>query len=129
MALPFFICISLDPLFAERGLLVFDEGHLLETEVVKFRGLSVFKRRWKRYIHDLKIVDYGYDAIEKWIGFLVELETKMLTLTGNKDLIESFSIEREVKYNYHHGKEENLCSSSKDSNKKIISATDLFDRK
>jgi ATP-dependent DNA helicase DinG len=65
LPLPFFICISLGPLFAERGLLVLDEGHLLETEVVKFRGLSVFKRRWKRYIHDLKIVDYGYDAIEK----------------------------------------------------------------
>ena len=35
----------------ERELLVLDEGHLLETEIVKFRGLTISKRRWKRYIH------------------------------------------------------------------------------
>jgi ATP-dependent DNA helicase DinG len=112
----------------ERELLVLDEGHLLETEIVKFRGLSISKRRWKRYIHDLKIVDYGYDDVKRWIDFLVELETKMLTLTGNSDLIVSFSIERELKYNYHYGKEgeeDKKISSSTD--RKITSATDLFD--
>ena len=55
-----------------------DEGHLLETEIVKFRGLSISKRRWKRYIHNLEITDYGYDDIELWIDFLIDLETKML---------------------------------------------------
>jgi ATP-dependent DNA helicase DinG len=110
-----------------------DEGHLLETEIVKFRGLSISKRRWKRYIHDLKIIDYGYDDVKRWIDFLVELETKMLTLTDNSDLIVSFSIERELKYNYHYGKEEGeedkKISSSKDKKKKmmITSASDLFD--
>src|SRR5262249_38318474 len=59
----------------ERELLILDEGHLLETEIVKFRGLALSKRRWKRYIHDLKIIDYGYTNIENWIDFLVELET------------------------------------------------------
>jgi ATP-dependent DNA helicase DinG len=117
----------------ERELLVLDEGHLLETEIVKFRGLSISKRRWKRYIHDLKIIDYGYDDVKRWIDFLVELETKMLTLTGNSDLIVSFSIERELKYNYHYGKGEGedkkISSSSKDEKKKmmITSASDLFD--
>ena len=90
----------------ERELLVLDEGHLLETEIVKYRGLTISKRRWRRYIHDLKMVDYGYDDIERWIDFLIQLETKMLTLTGNSDLIESFSIERKVKYNYNE--EENI---------------------
>jgi ATP-dependent DNA helicase DinG len=101
----------------ERELLVLDEGHLLETEIVKFRGLSISKRRWRRYIHDLKVIDYGYDNIERWIDFLIELETKMLTLTGNTSLIESFSIERNVKYNY----------KGKVGGKKISTATDLFD--
>ena len=101
----------------ERELLVLDEGHLLETEIVKFRGLSISKRRWRRYIHDLKVIDYGYDNIERWIDFLIELETKMLTLTGNTSLIESFSIERNVKYNY----------KGKVGGKKISAATDLFD--
>jgi len=44
-----------------RELLVLDEGHLLETEIVKFRGLSISKKRWRRYIKDLKMVDYGYN--------------------------------------------------------------------
>ena len=56
-----------------------DEGHLLETEIVKFRGLTISKRRWKRYIPNLEIIDYGYDDIERWIDFLIDLETKMLS--------------------------------------------------
>jgi Rad3-related DNA helicase len=108
----------------ERELLVLDEGHLLETEVVKFRGLSISKRRWKRYIHDLKIVDYGYDDVKRWIDFLVKLETKILALTGNSDLIESFSIERKVKYNYPGQGQEISPSTNK---KKVIPASDLFD--
>jgi hypothetical protein len=99
-----------------------DEGHLLETGIVKFRGLSISKRRWKRYIHDLKIIDYGYDNVERWIDFLIELETKMLTLTGNSELIESFSIERKVKYNYSSKGEKTFST-----NRKVVPASDLFD--
>ena len=110
----------------ERELLVLDEGHLLETEIVKFRGLTISKRRWKRYIHDLKIIDYGYDDIEKWIDFLIELETKMLTLTGNSSLAESFAIERKVKYNYWIGKDHRI-KIKMNSRKKIVSASDLFE--
>ena len=70
----------------EREMLVTDEGHLLETEIVKFRGLTITRRRWTRYLHDLKIIDFGYDDIERWINYLIELETKMLSLTGNSSL-------------------------------------------
>jgi Rad3-related DNA helicase len=105
----------------ERELLVLDEGHLLETEIVKFRGLTISKNRWKRYIRDFKIIDYGYDDIENWIDFLIEVETKMLTLTGNSSLAESLAIERKVKYNYG-GKKNNHNKRTK-----IISASDLFD--
>ena len=107
----------------ERELLILDEGHLLETEIVKFRGLTISKRRWKRYIRDLKIIDYGYDNIENWIDFLIEVETKMLVLTGNSSLAESLAIERKVKYNYWKGKE----SNNNKNRKKIVSASDLFD--
>ena len=115
----------------ERELLVLDEGHLLETEIVKFRGLTISKRRWKRYIHDLKISDYGYDDIENWIDFLIEVETKMLVLTGNSTLAESLAIERKIKYNYWRGKVSSKKGDKKNNNsnnrKKIVSASDLFD--
>jgi ATP-dependent DNA helicase DinG len=84
-----------------RELLVLDEGHLLETEIVKFRGLSIAKRRWKRYIQDLEMVDYGYDNLEQWIEFLIELEAKMLTLIGNTSMIELLALQRKIKYGLH----------------------------
>ena len=114
----------------ERELLVLDEGHLLETEIVKFRGLTISKRRWKRYIQDLKIIDFGYEDIEKWIEFLIDLETNMLTLTGNSSLAESLSIERKTKYNWRGDSKDSKSSSSEDrrnKNKSLVSASDLFD--
>jgi len=50
---------------APRELLILDEAHRLEDEIVKFTGISISKRIWKRYISDLKIIDYGFDDIEK----------------------------------------------------------------
>jgi ATP-dependent DNA helicase DinG len=114
----------------ERELLVLDEGHLIETEMVKFRGLTLSKRRWRRYIHDFKIIDYGYDEIGNWINFLVELETKMLALTGNSSFAESLAIERKVKYNFWKEKissRKEKKDSNGNSRNKIVSASDLFD--
>ena len=76
--------------------MVLDEAHLLETEIVRFRGLTISKRRWIKYIPSLKMVDYGYDDIKKWIDFLIDLETRMLALTGNKSMVESLSIFRGI---------------------------------
>ena len=104
----------------ERELLVLDEGHLLETEIVKFRGLTISKKRWKRYIHDLKIIDYGYDDIENWIDFLIKVEAKLLALTGNSSMAESLAIERKVKYNYDgNGAENNNNKNRKKNNLSI----------
>ena len=114
----------------ERELLVLDEGHLIETEIVKFKGLTISKRRWKRYIHDFKIIDYGYDEIGNWINFLVELESKMLALTGNSSFAESLAVERKVKYNYWKEKissREDEKDYNGNSRNKIVSASDLFD--
>jgi Rad3-related DNA helicase len=116
----------------QRELLVLDEGHLLETEIVKFRGLTISKRRWKRYIRDFKIIDYGYDDIKNWINFLIELETRMLALTGNSSLVESLAVERKVKYSYYgkgkvSPKEEDKKNNNNNNRKKVVSASDLFD--
>ncbi|MFY9868397.1 MAG: hypothetical protein WAK17_01645, partial [Candidatus Nitrosopolaris sp.] len=59
-----------------RDLLILDEAHLLETEVVKFRGISISKKKWKKYIPDLKVENHGYD-IRGWVDFLVRLKQTM----------------------------------------------------
>jgi Rad3-related DNA helicase len=104
---------------------VLDEGHLIETEIVKFRGLSISKRRWKRYIGNFDIVDYGYDSIERWIDFLIELETKVITVTGNDALVSALDIERSIKYDYYNTRK--ILSENKQSKKRIVSASDLFE--
>lgn len=107
-----------------RKLLVLDEGHLLETEIVKYRGVSISKKRWKRYLPNLKLIDYGYDDIEMWIDFLIELETKMLGLTGNSQMVESLSLSRRVKYNWTN----NITSKLKSKNKKrLVGGSEIFE--
>jgi ATP-dependent DNA helicase DinG len=107
-----------------RKLLVLDEGHLLETEIVKYRGVSISKKRWKRYLPNLKLIDYGYDDIEMWIDFLIELETKMLGLTGNSQMVESLSLSRRVKYNWTN----NMTSRLKSKNKKrLVGGSEIFE--
>ena len=114
-----------------RELLVLDEGHLLESEIVKFRGLSVSKRRWKRYIQNLELIDYGYDDLEKWIEFLIELERNMLSLIGNTPLIELLALQRKLSHNQHEGavKGERGSKLTPESKKKRMttSASDLYE--
>lgn len=114
-----------------RELLVLDEGHLLETEVVKFRGLSLSKRRWKRYIQDLQMVDYGYNNLKEWILFLIELETKMLTLIGDTSLIELLALQRKIRYSWDgvtKGEfKSRLLPESKKKKKRVTSASDLYE--
>jgi ATP-dependent DNA helicase DinG len=113
-----------------RELLVLDEGHLLETDIVKFRGLSISKKRWRRYIKDLKIIDYGYNEVKRWINFLIDLETKMLTLIGNVPMIEDLSQERKMLYNWQKNDDDDdskLRTSYNNKNKKVIPASVLFD--
>jgi ATP-dependent DNA helicase DinG len=93
---PMFLSLLPNKKFHSREILILDEAHLLESEIVRFRGISMSKRRWKRYIPDFKMVDYGYDDIEKWIEFFIKLETKMLILTGNEDMTFQYSEERDI---------------------------------
>ena len=84
-----FLAFLTEDFLPSRELLILDEAHLLETEIVRFRGLSISKRRWKRYFPDLKMVDYGYD-VEKWIEFLIDLKTR-IDFTGNGFNLEMLS--------------------------------------
>ena len=104
-----------------------DEGHLLETEIVKFRGLSISKRRWKRYIANLEIIDYGYDDIERWIDFLINLESKMLVATDNSSIVQLLASERKIKYNYCNDDFKKISRKDRENKKKIISASEIFD--
>ncbi|MGB6532560.1 MAG: helicase C-terminal domain-containing protein [Candidatus Nitrosopolaris sp.] len=97
-----------------RELLILDEAHLLESEIVKFRGISISKRKWKQYIPNLKMVDYGYDDIEKWIDFLINLERRMLDFTWH-----GFNAEM-----LPHLRRDRI---GKSSNEKTVRASDLFE--
>jgi Rad3-related DNA helicase len=104
----------------QRELLVLDEAHLLETEIVKFRGLSISKKRWRRYIHDFKMIDHGYD-MNGWLEFLINLERTILVLIGYESLAHSLVKERKEKYGYDSAKK------STTRNKRIVSASELFE--
>ena len=104
----------------QRELLVLDEAHLLETEIVKFRGLSISKKRWRRYIHDFKMIDHGYD-MNGWLEFLIDLERTILILIGYESLVHSLVKERKEKYGYDSAKK------STTRNKRIVSASELFE--
>jgi ATP-dependent DNA helicase DinG len=110
-----------------RQLLVLDEGHLIETEIIKFRGLSIHKKRWKRYIQNFKMVDYGYNDIRKWIEFLIDIETNMLKLLGEESLTETLALERKIKYRFDTSNAKQKKNTSNRTSKRIISAPDLFD--
>ncbi|MGA8843125.1 MAG: ATP-dependent DNA helicase [Nitrososphaeraceae archaeon] len=104
-----------------RSLLILDEAHLLETEIVKFRGLSITRKRWKRYINDFILTDYGYNLYD-WLEFLIKLEKKILCLIGQESLAESLAVERKAKYHF-------LIDSKKNEKNRtrIISASALFE--
>lgn len=104
----------------QRELLVLDEAHLLETEIIKFRGLSISKKRWRRYINDFKMINYGFD-LNGWLGFLIDLEKTILTLIGYDSLVKSLVMERKIKYGY------DSKTKATAKNKRIVSASELFE--
>ena len=116
----FFGLLPSEKILPPRELLILDEAHLIETEIVRFRGLSISKRRWKKYIPTLEMVDYGYDDIEKWIDFLVDLESKMFDLTGNNLMIEALSTYRKDKYNW-------ISKNASPQKKKVVAVSEIFE--
>jgi ATP-dependent DNA helicase DinG len=72
-----------------RELLILDETHMLETEIVKFREIAISRRKWRKYIPNLRIDNHGYD-IDGWVHFLDKLRDMMLDIkipVENKELL------------------------------------------
>ncbi len=116
----FLSLLSNKNMMQQKDLLVLDEAHLLETEIVKFRGLSISKKRWRRYIHDFKMIDHGYN-MHGWLEFLIDLERTILVLIGYESLVHSLVKERKVKYGY------DSTNKSKARSKRIVRASELFE--
>jgi Rad3-related DNA helicase len=72
-----FLSLSLTGNLPSRELLILDEAHLLETQIVEFTGISISKKEWRKYIPDLKIEDHGYD-VKGWTDFLCNLKDMMI---------------------------------------------------
>jgi ATP-dependent DNA helicase DinG len=103
-----------------RQLLVLDEGHLFEKEIVEYASLPISNKRWKRYIPDLNINNLHLDCddIRGWLPFLIEIETKLLLALCFTLEIERFAKERYDSYGYI-AKDRN--QESRDINTKISS--------
>jgi ATP-dependent DNA helicase DinG len=108
-----FLAFLTEDVLPSRELLILDETHLLETEIVGFRGISISKRRWKRYLPNVKMVDYGYDDVEKWLEFLIDLRTKMYDF-----IVKGFNVE--------FGRDERDKKTAIDE-RKVVRASDLFE--
>jgi ATP-dependent DNA helicase DinG len=110
-----FLAFLTNKVLPSRELLILDEAHLLEPEIVRFRGLSISKKRWKKYIPNLKMVDYGYDDVEKWLEFLLDLEKRMFTGNGfNPEILSEFHDQGDKDPSFR-------------DERKVIRASDLFE--
>jgi hypothetical protein len=59
------------------------ESHRLEEEIVKLVGISIPRKKLKKYIPKFEITtDYGYDDVTKWLEFLYEIEKKIAINIG-----------------------------------------------
>ncbi|MFZ0510732.1 MAG: hypothetical protein WAM14_03925 [Candidatus Nitrosopolaris sp.] len=65
------------------------------------------------------MVDYGYDDIENWIDFIIDLETR-LDLTRNTSMVELLSISRRVKYNW-------ISKKTSSNKKRVVGASEIFE--
>jgi hypothetical protein len=62
---------------------------MLETEIVKFKEIVISRRKWRKYIPNLRIDNHGYD-IDGWVDFLDKLRDMMLDIkipVDNKELL------------------------------------------
>lgn len=85
-----------------RQLLILDEGHLLEKEIVEYASLAISNKRWLRYIPGLNInnINLDCDDVKKWLPSLIKIETKLLLALGYPLKIEELAKQRFLRYGY-----------------------------
>jgi ATP-dependent DNA helicase DinG len=82
-----------------RELLVLDEGHLIETEILNFTGFTLSRSKWQKYLPGFFLVDSS--DIGTWIDFLIQLEAKMLAILGEVSKIKELFILRRQNYGWN----------------------------
>jgi hypothetical protein len=94
----FLALFSNEKIIPPRDLLILDEGHLLETEVLNFTVFTLSRNRWRKYLPGFSIVNC--EDIEMWIDFLIQLEAKMLAVLGDVQRIKELFVLRRQRYNW-----------------------------
>lgn len=94
----FLILLPSQKTIAPRELLILDEGHLLETEILKLTCFTLSRSKWRKYLPGFSIINYN--DIEAWINFLIQLEAKMLALLDDAQKIKELFVLRKQKYNW-----------------------------
>lgn len=99
---PMFFAHLSSPDMNSRELLVLDEGHLFEKEIVEYASLAISNRRWRRYIPSLDInnLDLALDDVKAWLPSLIKIESKLLLALGSPDEIEVLAKKRFFRYGY-----------------------------
>ena len=107
-----------EKVIAPRRILILDEGHLLETEVLNLTGYMISRNKWRKYLPGFSIINHN--DIEVWIDFLIQLESKMLALLGDAQKIKELFVLRKQRYNW---KSNNIIKIKRIRNTRI---TDFF---
>jgi ATP-dependent DNA helicase DinG len=115
----FLALLSNEKKIIRRDLLILDEGHLLEAEILNLTDLILSKKKWQKYLPGFFIIDCN-DDIKTWIDFLIQLEAKMLALLGDVQKIKELFVFRRQKYNW---KSSNILKIKRSLNTRI---TDYF---
>jgi ATP-dependent DNA helicase DinG len=110
----FLTLLPSEKIIAPRGILILDEGHLLETEVLNLTGYILSKNKWRKYLPGFSIINHN--KIEAWIDFLIQIEAKMLALLGDAQKIKELFILRKQKYNW---KSSNIIKIKRITNTRI----------
>lgn len=100
---PMFFAHLSSPDMKSRQLLVLDEGHLLEKEIVKYASLAISNKRWRRYIPGLNMNNANLDCnddVKKWLPSLIKIETSLLLAIGLDYEIEGYAKKRFFTYGY-----------------------------
>jgi Rad3-related DNA helicase len=99
---PMFFAHLSSPDMNSRELLVLDEGHLFEKEIVEYASIAISNKRWRRYIPSLDItnLDLVLDDVRAWLPSLIKIESKLLLALGSPDEIEVLVKKRFFRYGY-----------------------------
>jgi ATP-dependent DNA helicase DinG len=110
----FLTLLPSEKIIAPREILILDECHLLETEVLNQTGYIISKNKWRKYLPGFSLI--SHNDMEVWIDLLIQLEARMLALLGDAQKIKELFISRKQKYNW---KSNNIMKIKRITNTRI----------